>query len=189
MIVDERDELLHATGRGDQAAFERLYDLVAGEVHSLVRRVLRDPAQSEEVTQEVMVQVWRTAPRYAAERGSARSWILTIAHRRAVDRVRREQTWRDRTERAAALDTALADTSDHTADAAVGAVIGSLEQRRVADALDSLTAMQRQAIELAYLGGHTQSEIAEILGLPLGTVKTRVRDGLIRLRDQMGASA
>ncbi len=189
MQADERDTLLRATATGNQSAFARLYDLVAADVYALVRRVLRDPAQSEEVTQEVMVQVWRTAPRFAVERGSARSWILTIAHRRAIDRVRSEQALRDRTDRAGRLDAAadLATASD-PADQVIAGVIDHIDRTRVADALELLTPVQRQAVDLAYFGGYTQTEIADILDVPLGTVKTRVRDGLIRLRDQLGAS-
>lgn len=184
---DTPEALLTEAGRGSHGAFAKLYDLVVAEVYGLVRRVLRDPAQSEEVTQEVMVEVWRTAPRYSEGVASARSWILTIAHRRAVDRVRREQTWRDRTAQVSALDPGESSHEDPTSDAAVHRLVAVADQRRVAQALASLTGVQRQTIELAYFGGHTQTEIAELLGLPLGTVKTRVRDGLIRLRDQLGA--
>jgi RNA polymerase sigma-70 factor (ECF subfamily) len=175
------DGLLAAVGRGDQAAFARLYDHCAGQVYGIVRRVLRDPAQSEEVAQEVLVEVWRTAPRYDAARGSATGWILTIAHRRAVDRVRSEQASRAREVRSGRQDRAPHDEVAEEVEL-------RLEHQQVRRALDALTDLQRQAVELAYYGGHTHREVAELLGAPLGTVKTRLRDGLLRLRDEMGVA-
>src|SRR5690349_15778763 len=96
------DALMAQVARGDEAAFARVYDAVAGAVFGLVRQVLRNPAQSEEVTQEVLVEVWRSATRFDADRGSALAWILMLAHRRAVDRVRSEQASQDREDKAAA---------------------------------------------------------------------------------------
>jgi RNA polymerase sigma-70 factor (ECF subfamily) len=173
----EIDELLRAVGRGDDSAFARLYDLLAPRVFGLARRVLRDPAQAEEMAQEVLVEVWRTAARFDPERGSGISWVLTIAHRRTVDRVRSEQASADRLQKVAALATQT--PYDEVADQ-----VGTrLERQQVRRCLDGLTELQREAITLAYYGGHTYREVADLLGAALPTVKTRMRDGLIRLRD------
>ena len=169
---------MRATAAGDQTAFAQLYDLVSAEVFGLVRRILRDPSQSEEVAQEVLVEVWKTAARFDPERASARTWIMTIAHRRAIDRVRNEQSHRDRTERQARFDVIERDKVEAQPDPS--------ERQAVREAIATLTPLQRQSIDLAYYGGCTHSEIAEHLDVPLGTVKTRIRDGLIRLRDQLG---
>ena len=169
--------LLRAVARGDEQAFARLYDLVAPRVYGLIRRVLRDPAQSEEVAQEVLVEVWRNAARFDPARGSATSWICTIAHRRAVDRVRSEQA---AAERLAYVGRAQVDVPY---DAVADEVSGRLERQQVRRCLHDLTELQRQAVTLAYYQGHTYPQVAELLGTPLPTVKTRMRDGLIRLRD------
>ena len=176
------DELLLAVARGDQAAFAALYDSVGPLVHGVVRRVVRDPAQSEEVTQEVMVEVWRTAVRFDPDRGSARTWILTMAHRRAIDRVRSEQASRNRAQRVA--DQQHARDFDEVSER----VELDFEHEQVRTALSTLTELQRQAVELAYYQGFTYREVAELLGTPLGTIKTRMRDGLIRLRDALGVA-
>ena len=148
-------------------------------VYGLIRRILRDAAQSDEVLQEVMLEIWRLAPRFDPTLGSASAWIMTIAHRRAVDRVRSEVAERGRVERAdSRADVAGAPVDED--------VIDELDRQRVRVALDRLTDLQRSSIELAYFGGLTQTEIAEHLDVPLGTVKTRIRDGLIRLRDELG---
>lgn len=170
------------TANGDTAAFSTLYDRVTPWVFGLVRRILRNPAQSEEVTQEVMLDVWRTATRFDADRGSAHSWILTIAHRRAVDRVRSEQASADRTE-LAGIRSAEVDF-DQVADT----VTTRLEVEQVRRCLGSLTELQRESIELAYYNGYTYPEVAQRLGAKLPTIKARMRDGLIRLRDCLGSS-
>jgi len=173
------DALLALVGRGDAAAFERLYPLVAGPVYGLALRVVRNPALAEEVSQEVLVEVWRQAPRFDRTRGSAMAWVLTMAHRRAVDRVRREVSQSQRAARAAAL---ASDDRDVVAEQAER----SLDAARVRQALGRLTAPQREAIELAFFAGYTHQEVSGVLGVPLGTAKTRIRDGLIRLRDALG---
>jgi RNA polymerase sigma-70 factor, ECF subfamily len=174
------DELLVAVSRGDQEAFSELYDRFAARVFGIVRRVVRDPAQSEEVAQEVFVGLWRTATRFDPDKGSASTWILMTAHRRAVDHVRSEQAHRDRTARVGARD------HRRPFDEPAEQVELRFEHQQVRDALDSLTDLQRQAVELAYFGGYSYPEVAELLGAPLGTVKTRIRDGFVRLRDELG---
>jgi RNA polymerase sigma-70 factor (ECF subfamily) len=178
----ELDELLSRVARGDERAFSRLYDEVSARVYGLIRRVLRDPAQAEEVAQEVMVEVWRTAARFDPAKGSATAWIFTIAHRRAVDRVRAEQAGADRVRRVAAS------SAETPYDDVVEAATARLEQQQVRRCLDGLTELQREAITLAYYGGHSYREVADLLGAALPTVKTRMRDGLIRLRDCLGVS-
>jgi RNA polymerase sigma-70 factor (ECF subfamily) len=176
------EQLLDGVARGDDAAFEQLYDRMSASVFGLVRRVLRDPAQAEEVTQEVFLEVWRSAPAFEPGRGSPSAWVLTMAHRRAVDRVRSAQASRDRDDAAARRDAAV------PYDVVGEEVEARLEQERVRDALASLTELQRQAVQLAFYGGYTHTEVSELLGVPLGTVKTRIRDGLIRLRDALGVT-
>ena len=175
--------LLAHVARGDQAAFEQVYDRLAGPVYGLIRRVLRDPAQSEEVAQEVFTEAWRLARHYDASKGAVSTWLLTLAHRRAVDRVRSEQAARTREEKVSAREHTVAHdpVSEH--------VELRLEHEQVRRALDGLTDLQRQAIELAYYQGNTYREVAELLDTPLATVKTRLRDGLIRMRDHMGVTA
>ncbi|PRH76876.1 RNA polymerase subunit sigma [Streptomyces solincola] len=176
-------EILGQVAAGDKDSFSTLYDALAGPVFGLVLRVLRDPAQSEEVAQEVMVEVWRSAARYQADRGSVMSWVMTMAHRRAVDRVRSEQAASDREQRSAQREQmpAYDEVSEEVA--------VRLESEQVRRCLRSLTELQRQAVTLAYYRGYTYREVAASLSAPLGTVKTRLRDGLIRLRDCMGVSA
>ena len=169
-------------GRGDESAFAEFYDAVSSVVHGTVLRVVRSPAMAEEVTQEVFLELWRQAPRFDAEKGSPRSWAATVAHRRAVDRVRSEQSARVR-------DDADARLTPRDQDGVVDQVTANAEQSEVVDALAQLTDAQREAVSLAYYGGHTYREVAVLLGVPEGTVKTRIRDGLIKLRDLMGVTA
>ncbi|MCX5215087.1 ECF RNA polymerase sigma factor SigK [Kitasatospora sp. NBC_00240] len=171
--------LVALVARGDETAFDRLYDRLTGPVLGVVGRVLRDRAQSEEVAQEVMLELWRSAGSYRPERGTVLSWALTIAHRRAVDRVRSAQAAHDRDQLDAVR--SYVPVFDEVAEQ----VELRLEQERVRRLLGSLTEGQRESLTLAYYGGCTQAQIAAILGTPLGTVKTRIRDGLIRLRDQL----
>ncbi|WP_255184120.1 ECF RNA polymerase sigma factor SigK [Janibacter sp. CX7] len=179
------DQLAHRlkqVAKGDEAAFAAVYDETAPRLHGLVLRILRNPAQSEEVTQEVFLEVWRRASHFDPQRGSAIGWLLTMAHRRAVDRVRssqasvvRDDGWHARS-REVDFDT----TAEHAT--------ARIEAARVRAALEGLTEVQREAVSLAYLGGYTHTEVAGLLDLPLGTAKTRIRDGLIRLRDQLGVT-
>lgn len=173
------DALLTAVARGDAEAFAELFDLVSPTVVGIARRVVRDPDQADEVAQEVMLEVWRRAPGYDPAKGTCRTWIATIAHRRAVDRVRSEQAERDRRVRDAERNGAA------DPDPVAGSYAEGAERAEVTAALDSLTDLQRQTIELAYYGGYTYAQVADILELPLGTVKTRIRDGMIRLRDTL----
>lgn len=175
----DADALLARVAQGDRRAYEALFDQLAPMAFGVCRKVLRDTALAEEVAQEVMLEVWRTAPRHRAEKASARTWVAVIAHRRAVDRVRSEQAERNRRERDARVGapTASDPVGERVADDA--------ERDRVKEALTELTPIQRQSVELAYYGGHTHTEVAALLDLPLGTVKTRIRDGLIRLRDTL----
>jgi RNA polymerase sigma-70 factor, ECF subfamily len=177
------DALLTRAARGDQDAFTALYDLLAARVYGLVRRVVGDPAQSEEVTQEVFVEVWRAAARFDARRGGAVGWVLTLAHRRAVDRVRSAQASADRERRAAVLSGG---DDGRGYDPVSEQVEDRLERERLRRCLRGLTDLQRESITLAYYRGHTYGEVAELLDVPLGTVKKRMRDGLIRLRDCLG---
>ncbi|WP_433612305.1 sigma-70 family RNA polymerase sigma factor [Dactylosporangium sp. CA-139114] len=178
----DADELLARVARGDERAFAELYDLVSARVFGLIRRVLRDPAQSEEVAQEVMVEVWRTAARYEPGRGSATAWVFTIAHRRAVDRVRSEQAGAERVRRAAAV------SAETPYDDVVESATARIEQQQVRRCLGALTELQREAITLAYYGGNSYREVADLLGAALPTIKTRMRDGLIRMRDCLGVT-
>ena len=176
---DSVDRLLLGVAAGDQAAFARLYGRVASQVFGVALRVLRDRALAEEVSQEVLVEVWRKADRFDPTRGTATGWITTLAHRRAVDRVRSEQASRDRDDRVSRRDATRAfDSVEDEAQI-------NLDHWQVRQALASLTARQREAIELAYFAGHTYRGVAAALGIPEGTAKSRLRDGLLRLREAL----
>jgi RNA polymerase sigma-70 factor, ECF subfamily len=173
------EELLVAVGGGDQEAFAALYDRVSPQVLGVALRVLRDRALAEEVTQEVLVEVWRKADRFDPDRGTASGWITTLAHRRAVDRVRSEQASRDRDDRVSRRDEA------RDFDVVADEVQVTLDHWQVRRALAELTDRQREAIELAYFNGHTYRDVAKVLGIPEGTAKSRLRDGLLRLRQAL----
>ena len=182
--LDQQDdeELIRRVARGDTSAFEVVYQRYAPRILGLVRRVLRDPAQSEEVAQEVLVEVWRLAARFDPAQGSLRAWVTTMARRRAIDRVRAAQA-------ADARDVAAA-AAQHTPDfdQVSESVEIRLEAERVRHCLGGLTGLQRESIELAFFGGYSHREVSDLLEQPLGTIKTRLRDGLIRLRDCMGVA-
>jgi RNA polymerase sigma-70 factor, ECF subfamily len=175
------NELLKRVARGDEAAFSALYDQLAPRLYGLVLRVVRDPAMAEEVAQEALVEAWRSAARFDAAKGSAVSWMLTIAHRRAVDRVRSEQAASNRLRKAA--------TSEVPYDDVVEQATSRIERQQVRRCIDGLTELQREAVLLAYYRGYTYREVSELLDTPLPTIKTRMRDGLIRLRDCLGVTA
>jgi len=176
-------DLLRRSGLGDEAAFAEFYDATSARAYGLALRVVRNPAHAEEVTQEAYLDAWRSSARYDGGRGSAAGWFLTIVHRKAVDRVRsveaataRDESWNRETA-----------PVDH--DQTVEAAHASLDAARVRGAVATLTDVQRQAVELTYFGGYTHTEVATLLDVPLGTAKTRIRDGLIRLRDLMGVGS
>ncbi len=172
--------LLVASAAGDERAFADLYDALAGRAFGLAVRVIRDRAQAEEVLQEAFLELWRTSRSFDPDRGSAASWVLTLVHRRAVDRVRSAEAATRRDVTYHQQNTAV----DH--DTTAEAAHASLEARRVRKALEALTQVQREAVELAFFGGLTHTQVAGRLELPVGTAKTRIRDGLLRLRDTMG---
>ena len=178
----ERDlgDLLIHVARGDQDAFEQLYDRLAGPAYGVIRRVLRDPSQSEEVTQEVLLEVWRTAARFDPAMGGAATWVMTIAHRRAIDRVRSSAAAAEREQKTAQVNPLRDEVAD--------AVEASLDRERVRRCLDGLTELQRESITLAYYGGYSYRQVAELLSVTLGAIKTRIRDGLIRMRDCLGVN-
>jgi len=177
------DELVASAARGDEAAFAALYDQTSARVYGMVLRVVRDPAQAAEVTQDVYLEVWRQSARFDADKGSVLPWLLMIAHRRAVDRVRSAQSSLVRDDKYAQLN------EERPYDSVSEQVQTSLDAQRVRRVLADPTPAQREAVTLAYFGGYTHTEVAELLTLPLGTVKTRIRDGLIRMRDALGVMA
>lgn len=180
---DLATDLLLRVADGDQRAFAELYDLLSSRVFGLILRVLVNRSQSEEVLQEVFLEVWQSAGRFAPNKGQGRTWILTIAHRRAVDRVRASQSSADRDVRVGMRDLGVAH------DSVAEQVELRIEGGKVAAALATLPEPQREALVLSYYGGYSQSEIAALIAAPLGTIKTRMRDGLSRLRTEMGVNA
>lgn len=178
-----KEELLGLVAIGDQKAFAALYDEISPRVFGLIRRLLVDHAQSEEVTQEVFLEIWTNATRYEPSKGGASTWILTMAHRRAVDRIRASQAGRDRDVKIGIRDyVGEYDNVSETVEL-------TIEHERVKKAMAQLTELQRQAVTLAYYGGYSHSEVAAMLKVPIGTVKTRLRDGMIRLRDELGVAS
>lgn len=180
---DHAADLLARTAGGDQTAFAQLYDMLSSRVFALILRVLVNRAQSEEVLQEVFLEVWQSAARFAPNRGQGRSWVLTIAHRRAVDRVRSSQASAERDTRVGIRDLG----GEH--DVVAETVEARIEGERVGTALAALPQAQREALTLAYFGGYSQSEVSAMTGVPLGTIKTRMRDGMHRLRQELGVIA
>ncbi len=172
--------LLEASARGQEEAFAALYDKTKARVYGLVVRVLRSPDHAAEVTQEVYVEVWRQSARYDRSKGSALAWMTTMAHRRAIDRVRSVSSETARDERYASKE------GGREVDEVWEKVEQGFESQRVREGLAALTAIQREALTLAYFGGLTQTQVASKLQVPLGTVKTRMRDGLIALRGALG---
>jgi RNA polymerase sigma-70 factor (ECF subfamily) len=171
------DRLLDAVARGEHGAFDLIYEQLREPIQRQVRAVLRDQAQSEEVTQEVLLELWRTAFRYDPAKGSAVNWAMTIAHRRAVDRVRRTAASAAREQRAV-MSAALWNQTGEAAETA-------FDREHLLRCLDQLSGLQREAITLAFYGEHTYGQVAAILDVPLGTVKARIRDALIKLRGYM----
>lgn len=174
------DDLLVASARGDDDAFAQLYDGFAPAVFGLAKRVVRDPARAEEITQDVFLSVWRFATRFDPGKGSAQTWIMTLTHRRAVDVVRAEEAASRRETRASTYDTPFDSVTDH--------VTTRIEGQQVRRCLGTLTELQREAVTLAYYGGYTYPEVSALLKVNLSTIKTRMRDGLIRLRDCLGGA-
>lgn len=163
--------LLQRLAQGDKAALADFYDLYAGLVNGLALRILRDVSEAEDVVQEVFLQAWRQADRYDPQRGTPEAWLCTMARTRALDRLRRRVARREDAPEAAPVVTLHPKKEEELA---------------VRKALDGLSTDQRRAVELAYYGGLTQSEIAQALGEPLGTIKTRIRTAMIRLREALG---
>lgn len=177
------EALIARVRNGDRMAFSAFYERVSSRIFGLIRGILRDPAQSEEVMQEVFLEIWQTAGRFDAARGRVLSWAITMARRRAIDRVRASQPSRTRDEKIGIRNI------DVIFDSVAESVEVRTEHRRVVKAMEWLTDVQREVIELAYAGGYTQAEVAERLNVPIGTVKTRLRDGLIHLRAELAATA
>jgi len=174
--------LLEQVSAGDQSAFTSLYERFSARVFGLANRILRDPSQAEEVAQEIFLEIWQRASRFDRARGTATSWIMTVTHGRSIDRVRHSQAARTRDLKSAV------ENFDRAVDTVGESVIQNSDATQVRECLEKLTALQRESITLAYFGGHTQREVGELLGAALPTVKTRLRDGLIRLRDCMGVT-
>jgi RNA polymerase sigma-70 factor (ECF subfamily) len=172
--------LISQIARGDQQAYGQFYDCTAGALLGMVLRVVRDREQSEQVMQEVLVEVWRTASRFDPSQGSALSWVMTMAHRRAVGRVRSDRPADERENRASAAGV-LDDGPSGTAEA-------TLDAGRVRRCLGTLTQEQRESVTLVYYGAYSCGEAGTLLGVPAGTVRTRLRDALIRIRDGLGAA-
>ncbi|HEY8294407.1 MAG TPA: ECF RNA polymerase sigma factor SigK [Micrococcaceae bacterium] len=172
----ELADLIQRTARGDQSAFAELYRLTSRRVYGLARRVLVDAELAEDTTQEVYLQLWQAAAKYEPSAGSPLAWILTITHRRAVDRVRSAQSSTDREARYGAASQVI----EH--DEVVDTVSSRMEADTVVNCLETLTPTQQESVRLAYYGGLSYREVAERLGAAVPTVKSRIRDGLLRLK-------
>ncbi|CAJ1580084.1 sigma-70 family RNA polymerase sigma factor [[Mycobacterium] wendilense] len=179
-VADDLDVVLRRVARRDPDAFAEFYDLTRARVFGLVSRVLRDPGYSEETTQEVYLQVWRSADSYDPASGSALAWLMTLAHRRAVDRVRSEEAASRRNSQygAASVEPAIDQVSE--------SVLVRDERRQVTQCLDGLTDLQRQCVQMAYYDGLTYVQVSEQLSANLATVKSRMRDALRNLRNCLG---
>lgn len=172
-------ELLAQTADGDQAAFAQFYELMGPSAYGLALRVTRDSHIAQDVLQETFADIWSQAGRYDPASSSARAWVAMITHRKAVDRVRREQSDRDRGA------TWVSRSAVRAHDSVAEVVQLRAEHRRVRSAMDRLTPVQREALDLAYFGGYTHTEVAARLDIPLGTAKTRIRDALRCLRTHL----
>jgi RNA polymerase sigma-70 factor (ECF subfamily) len=182
-VPPDGKELIALVAARDEEAFSEMYRQTSSLVYGVALRITRDSVLAQDVLQETFLQVWQEASRFDPALGSLRGWLMTIAHRRAVDRVRREQSARAR-------DTTYGLQSiDRDHDSVAEVVELRAEHRRVRAALETLSPIQRAAIDLAYVQGMTQSQVADELGIPLGTAKTRLRDGLLKLRESIGVSA
>ena len=174
------DLLVGRVARGDARAFEALYDELSAAVFGLARRVVRDPARAEDVTQEVFLEVWRKAGRFDSALGKAKTWVMTIAHRRSVDAVRRSESQKRQDHKVMPGEVTQEEPADN--------LIRTEEHGAVRDCLETLTDLQLESVRLAYFNGYTYNEVATLLDKPLPTIKTRMRDGLIRLRDCLEGS-
>jgi RNA polymerase sigma-70 factor (ECF subfamily) len=181
-VIEIEASLLEAAAAGDRRAFGELYDRMLPRVLGLAMRVLRDSAQAEEVAQEVFLEVWQLASRFDAEKGSAVGWILRKSHGRAVDRVRSSEARNARD-----IKMGIRELAESTADIAEVVEL-RIESERVNQAMGKLPEVQREAVALAHLGGYSHSEVSEILSIPIGTVKTRIRAGISRLREELAVA-
>lgn len=176
-VTLDPDALIRQVARGDHDAFALLYDRIGGSIFGIALRVLRDHTQAEEVAQDVLLEIWLKAGQFTRQDGKVMPWAMTIAHRRAIDRVRREKAATDRENLAHRLEVR------RPVDDVVETALANLQDQQIRSALDSLSDLQRQSITLAYYAGYSYREVSEALDAPIGTVKTRMRDGLLRLRE------
>lgn len=181
--LDPLTAALLRAAAGDEVAFAQVYDAIGSRVFGITLRVIGDPHQAEEVAQETLVEVWRRCAAFDPTRGSAGGWITTIAHHKAVDRVRssesarrRDAAWHEQADEESLADTTYDEATAH------------LRSGAIQSALSLLPPVQRRAIELAYFGGHTYADVARLMQAPLGTTKTRIRNALRVLRENMDAS-